>query len=326
MKNVSLGHSDLTVAQIGLGCMGMSEFYGPSDETQSIATLHRALELGVNLLDTADLYGNGRNERLLKKAIVDAGKREQVVIATKFTFVRDPETDASLGISGKPEYVKQACDRSLRRLGVDTIDLYYQHRVDPQTPIEDTVRAMADLVQAGKVRAIGLSEASAATIRRAHAIHPITALQTEYSLWTRDLEAEILPTCRELGITVVAYSPLGRGFLTGKITLLDELAPGDWRRSNPRFQGEAFEQNRRIVAGIEAIATVKSATPAQIALAWVLAQGKDMIPIPGTRHIQYLEENVLAAKITLSGDELARLNALPVPMGNRYVDMSLIGG
>jgi aryl-alcohol dehydrogenase-like predicted oxidoreductase len=240
--------------------------------------------------------------------------------------VRDPETDASLGISGKPDYVKQACDRSLQRLGVDTIDLYYQHRVDPQTPIEDTVGAMADLVQAGKVRAIGLSEASAATIRRAHAVHPITALQTEYSLWTRDLEAEILPTCRELGITVVAYSPLGRGFLTGKIGSLDELAPDDWRRSNPRFQGEAFAQNQRIVAEIEAIAAAKNATPAQIALAWVLAQGEDMIPIPGTRRLQYLEENVSAAEITLTDDELARLNALPVPVGSRYVDMSLIGG
>jgi aryl-alcohol dehydrogenase-like predicted oxidoreductase len=326
MKNVSLGHSGLTVAQIGLGCMGMSEFYGPSDETQSINTLHRALELGVNLLDSADLYGNGRNERLLKKAIVGAGKREQVVIATKFTFVRDPETDASLGISGKPEYVKQACDRSLQRLGVDTIDLYYQHRVDPQTPIEDTVGAMADLVRAGKVRAIGLSEASAATIRRAHAVHPITALQTEYSLWTRDLEAEIMPTCRELGITVVAYSPLGRGFLTGKIASLDELAPNDWRRNNPRFQGEAFKQNMRIVTEIENIATARGATPAQIALAWVLAQGEDVVPIPGTRHIRYLEENVASAEITLSDDELARLNALPVPVGNRYVDMSLIGG
>jgi aryl-alcohol dehydrogenase-like predicted oxidoreductase len=257
--------------------------------------------LGVTLLDSADLYGNGRNERLLKKAIVDTGKRGQVVLATKFTFVRDPNTDASLGISGKPEYVKQACDRSLQRLGIDTIDLYYQHRVDPQTPIEETVGAMADLVRAGKVHAIGLSEASAATIRRAHAVHPITALQTEYSLWTRDLNAEILPTCRE-------------------------LAPDDWRRSNPRFQGEAFEQNMRIVAEIEAIAAVKGATPAQVALAWVLAHGEDVVPIPGTRHIQYLEENVAAAAISLSDDELARLNAVPAPVGNRYVDMSLISG
>jgi aryl-alcohol dehydrogenase-like predicted oxidoreductase len=324
MKTVTLGR--WTVGQIGLGCMGMSEFYGPSDEAQSIATLHRALELGVTMLDTADLYGNGRNERLLKKAIVDTGKRDQVIIATKFTFVRDPETDEGLGISGKPDYVKQACDRSLQRLGIDTIDLYYQHRVDPQTPIEDTVGAMADLVRAGKVRAIGLSEASAATIRRAHAVHPITALQTEYSLWTRDLEAEILPTCRELGIAIVPYSPLGRGFLTGKINSLDELAPDDWRRSNPRFQGEAFEQNKRMVAEIEAIATAKGATPAQIALAWVLHQGNDMIPIPGTRRIQYLEENVGAAEIVLSSDELARLNTLPTPIGPRYVDMSLIQG
>lgn len=322
MKTVQLGQ--LTVSQLGLGCMGMSEFYGPSDEQQSIETLHRALELGVNFLDTADLYGNGHNERLLKKAIVDAGKREQVIIATKFTFVRDPETGASQGVSGKPDYVKAACERSLQRLGVDTIDLYYQHRVDPQTPIEDTVGAMADLVRAGKVRAIGLSEASAATIRRAHAVHPITALQTEYSIWTRELEADILPTCRELGIKLVAYSPLGRGFLTGKITSLDELAPDDWRRNNPRFQGEAFAQNMRIVAEIEAIAAEKGATPAQIALAWVLAQGEDIVPIPGTRRVKYLEENIAAAAISLTSRDLERLNALPVPVGQRYVDMSLI--
>ncbi len=324
MKTVQLGHSPLTVSQLGLGCMGMSEFYGPSDEQQSIATLHRALELGVNFLDTADLYGNGHNERLLKKGIVDAGKRDQTVIATKFTFVRDPETGAGLGISGKPDYVKAACDRSLQRLGVETIDLYYQHRVDPQTPIEDTVGAMADLVRAGKVRAIGLSEASAETIRRAHAVHPISALQTEYSLWTRELEADILPTCRELGITLVAYSPLGRGFLTGKITSLDELAPDDWRRSNPRFQGEALAQNMRIVAEIEALAAEKGVTPAQIALAWVLAQGDDMVPIPGTRRVQYLEENLAAASITLTSSDLDRLRVLPVPVGERYIDMSLI--
>ncbi|MBN1201047.1 MAG: aldo/keto reductase [Anaerolineae bacterium] len=326
MQTLHLGHSSLSVSRIGLGCMGMSEFYGPSDEARSIATLHRALELGVNFLDTADLYGNGHNERLLKKGIVDAGKRDQVVIATKFAFVRDPDTDAFLGVSGDPAYVRQACDRSLQRLGIDTIDLYYQHRVDPQTPIEDTVGALADLVQAGKVRAIGLSEAGAETIRRAHAVHPISALQTEYSLWTRDLEAGILPTCRELGITLVAYSPLGRGFLTGKIASLDDLAPGDWRLNNPRFQGEAFEQNMRIVTEIEALTAEKDVTPAQIALAWVLAQGDDIVPIPGTRRIKYLEENVAAASIPLSGDELARLNALPVPVGNRYPDMGLIGG
>ncbi|WP_119070592.1 aldo/keto reductase [Aggregatilinea lenta] len=326
MKTVSLGHSDLAVAQIGLGCMGMSEFYGPSDEAQSITTLHRALELGVTLFDTADLYGNGHNERLLKKGIVDAGKRDQVVIATKFGFVRDPDTGAGRGISGAPDYVKAACDRSLQRLGIDTIDLYYQHRVDPQTPVEETVGAMAELVQAGKVRAIGLSEAGAETIRRAHAVHPITALQTEYSLWSRDVEGEILNTCRELGITLVAYSPLGRGFLTGTIASLDGLAEDDWRRNNPRFQGEALEQNMRMIEEIEAIATGKDATPAQIALAWVLAQGDDIVPIPGTRRIKYLEENVAAASITLTENDLARLNALPIPTGTRYPDMRLIGG
>jgi aryl-alcohol dehydrogenase-like predicted oxidoreductase len=325
MKTVSLGHSALTVAQIGLGCMGMSEFYGPSDETESIATLHRALELGVTLLDTADLYGNGHNERLLKKGIVDAGKRDQVVIATKFGFVRDPETGAGRGVSGRPDYVKAACDRSLQRLGIDTIDLYYQHRVDPETPIEDTVGAMAELVQAGKVRAIGLSEAGAETIRRAHAVHPISALQTEYSLWSRDVEGEILSTCRELGITLVAYSPLGRGFLTGKIDSLDDLAPDDWRRNNPRFQGDALRQNMRMVEEIEALAAEKDATPAQIALAWVLAQGDDIVPIPGTRRIKYLEENVASAGIVLIADDLARLRALPIPEGSRYPDMRLIG-
>ncbi|HML24954.1 MAG TPA: aldo/keto reductase [Aggregatilinea sp.] len=325
MKTVSLGHSALTVTQIGLGCMGMSEFYGPSDETESIATLHRALELGVTLLDTADLYGNGHNERLLKKGIVDAGKRDQVVIATKFGFVRDPETGAGRGVSGRPDYVKAACDRSLQRLGIDTIDLYYQHRVDPETPIEDTVGAMAELVQAGKVRAIGLSEAGAETIRRAHAVHPITALQTEYSLWSRDVEGEILSTCRELGITLVAYSPLGRGFLTGKIDSLDDLAPDDWRRNNPRFQGNALRQNMRMVEEIEALAAEKDATPAQIALAWVLAQGDDIVPIPGTRRIKYLEENVASAGIVLIADDFARLRALPIPEGSRYPDMRLIG-
>ena len=325
MKTVLLGHSSLVISQLGLGCMGMSEFYGPSDEAQSIATLHRALELGVTLLDTADLYGNGHNERLLKKGIVHAGKRDQVVLATKFGFVRDPETGAGRGVSGKPDYVKAACDRSLERLGIDTIDLYYQHRVDPAAPIEETVGAMADLVQAGKVRAIGLSEASAETIRRAHAVHPVSALQTEYSLWSRDVEGEILSTCRELGITLVAYSPLGRGFLTGKIASLDGLAPDDWRRSNPRFQGEALQQNMRLVEEIEAIAAEKDATPAQFALAWILAQGDDIVPIPGTRRIKYLEENVAAASITLTKNDLNRLQALPTPEGNRYSDMRLIG-
>jgi aryl-alcohol dehydrogenase-like predicted oxidoreductase len=318
MKTVSLGRSDLRVGQIGLGCMGMSEFYGPSDEAESIRTLHHALEIGVNFLDTADLYGNGRNEHLLKKAIIDTGQRDQVIIATKFSFVRDPETDAFLGISGKPEYVKQACDRSLQRLGVDHIDLYYQHRVDPQTPIEDTVGAMAELVQAGKVRYLGLSEADADTIRRAQAIHPITALQSEYSLWTRDLQGDILNTCRELGIALVAYSPLGRGFLTGAIASFDDLAADDWRRNNPRFQQEAMEHNFALVNAIKEIAAAKEVTPAQVALAWLVAQGDDIVPIPGTRRIKYLEENVAATEVALSGEEEARLNALPAPMGTRY--------
>ncbi|MBI5960639.1 MAG: aldo/keto reductase [Chloroflexi bacterium] len=324
MKIVPLGRSDLRVSQIGLGCMGMSEFYGPSDEAESIRTLHHALEIGVNFLDTADLYGNGHNERLLKKGFIDTGKRDQVIIATKFAFMRDPETGAGLGISGKPDYVKQACDRSLQRLGVDHIDLYYQHRVDPQTPIEDTVGAMAELVQAGKVRFLGLSEASAETIRRAQAVHPITALQSEYSLWSRDIQGDILTTCRELGIALVAYSPLGRGFLTGTITSLDDLPAGDWRRNNPRFQDQAMAQNLALVEAAKRIAAAKNATPAQIALAWLVTQGNDIVPIPGTRRIKYLEENVGAADITLSAEEMARLNALSAPAGDRYTDMALI--
>lgn len=325
MKHVRLGGSDLHVAQIGLGCMGMSEFYGPSDEAESIATLHRALDLGVNFLDTSDLYGNGHNERLLKKALVDSGLRDRVIIATKFAFVRDPDTGEGRGINGRPEYVKKACDASLQRLGIDCIDLYYQHRVDPQTPIEDTVGAMADLVQAGKVRYLGLSEAGAATIRRAHAVHPITALQTEYSLWVRDVEADILPTCRELNIAFVAYSPLGRGFLTGKINSVDDLAADDFRRSVPLFQAQNWQTNRTIVEEVKAIAAEKGITPAQLALAWTLAQGEDVIPIPGTRRRKYLEENVAAADISLTADDLARLDRLARPLGARYADMRWIG-
>jgi len=325
VKHVRLGGSDLHVAQIGLGCMGMSEFYGPSDEAESIATLHRALDLGVNFLDTSDLYGNGHNERLLKKALVDSGLRDRVIIATKFAFVRDPDTGEGRGINGRPEYVKKACDASLQRLGIDCIDLYYQHRVDPQTPIEDTVGAMADLVQAGKVRYLGLSEAGAATIRRAHAVHPITALQTEYSLWVRDVEADILPTCRELNIAFVAYSPLGRGFLTGKINSVDDLAADDFRRSVPLFQAQNWQTNRTIVEEVKAIAAEKGITPAQLALAWTLAQGEDVIPIPGTRRRKYLEENVAAADISLTADDLARLDRLARPLGARYADMRWIG-
>jgi aryl-alcohol dehydrogenase-like predicted oxidoreductase len=305
--------------------MGMSEFYGPSDEAESIATLHRALDLGVNFLDTSDLYGNGHNERLLKKALVDSGLRDRVIIATKFAFVRDPDTGEGRGINGRPEYVKKACDASLQRLGIDCIDLYYQHRVDPQTPIEDTVGAMADLVQAGKVRYLGLSEAGAATIRRAHAVHPITALQTEYSLWIRDVEADILPTCRELNIAFVAYSPLGRGFLTGKINSVDDLAADDFRRSVPLFQAQNWQTNRTIVEEVKAIAAEKGITPAQLALAWTLAQGEDVIPIPGTRRRKYLEENVAAADISLTADDLARLDRLARPLGTRYADMRWIG-
>jgi aryl-alcohol dehydrogenase-like predicted oxidoreductase len=318
MKTVQLGQSELHVAQIGLGCMGMSEFYGPTDEAESIKVLHRALDLGQNFLDTADLYGNGRNEELLKKALVDAGRREEAVIATKFAIMRDRASGAILGVSGKPEYVRQACEASLQRLGVDHIDLYYQHRVDPATPIEETVGAMAELVQAGKVRTIGLSEASARTIRRAHAVHPITAVQTEFSLWTRDVEDAILPTCRELGITLVPYSPLGRGFLTGTIRNLANLADDDFRRIVPRFQGENLQANLRIVETLEALAGEKGATPAQIALAWVLAQGDDLVPIPGTKRLKYLEENIAAAGVVLTEDEVAALNALEQPAGTRY--------
>jgi aryl-alcohol dehydrogenase-like predicted oxidoreductase len=324
METAKLGSQGLEVSRQGLGCMGMSEFYGTSDEGEAIATVHRALELGVTLLDTADMYGVGANERLVGKAIAD--RRDRVVVATKFGNVRAPD-GTWIGRNGKPEYVHSACDASLERLGVDTIDLYYQHRVDPATPIEETVGAMKELVDAGKVRYLGLSEAAPQTIRRAHAVHPITALQTEYSLWTRDPEAEILPTVRELEIGFVAYSPLGRGFLSGRFRSRDDLAEGDFRRNNPRFQPGNFEQNLRLVERVEEIAAEKGITPSQLALAWVHAQGEDIVPIPGTKRRTYLEENVAAASIELTENELARLDEVFQPgvtAGDRYPDMSSV--
>jgi aryl-alcohol dehydrogenase-like predicted oxidoreductase len=303
--------------------MGMSEFYGEGDETESIATIHRALELGVNFFDTADMYGMGDNERLVGAAIAD--RRDDVVLATKFGVVRDPEDHRGRSINGRPEYVVRACDNSLRRLRVDHIDLYYQHRVDPDVPIEETVGAMASLIEQGKVRHLGLSEASVETIRRAHAVHPITALQSEYSLWTRDAEDEILPTLRELGIGLVAYSPLGRGFLTGRFQSPDDFPEGDFRRNNPRFQGENFYATVRLVERVKELAREHDCTPGQLALAWVLRQGEDVVPIPGTKRRRYLEENVDAAEIELSEEDLRLLDeAAPVgaTAGDRYPDMS----
>jgi aryl-alcohol dehydrogenase-like predicted oxidoreductase len=308
---------DLTVSALGLGCMGMSEFYGGRDEGEAIATLHRALDLGVTLLDTADAYGPLTNEELVGRAI--AGRRDDVVIATKFGLVRDPSNPAVRGICGRPEYVRSACEGSLKRLGVDHIDLYYQHRVDPETPIEETVGAMKELVDAGKVRHLGLSEAGADTLRRAQAVHPIAALQTEYSLWSRDPEDEILPTARELGIGFVAYSPLGRGFLTGAITSVEDLDADDYRRTSPRFEGENFQRNLDLVRVVEELAAAKGVTPAQLALAWVLAQGDDIVPIPGTKRRSYLEQNLGALEVTLGEDELRSIaDALPEPAGDRY--------
>jgi aryl-alcohol dehydrogenase-like predicted oxidoreductase len=323
MRKRTLGRSGLEVSAIGLGCMGMSEFYGDGDEAESIATIHRAIELGVTFLDTADIYGLGRNEELVGRAI--RGRRDQVVLATKFGNVRNAE-GRSIGINGRPDYVQAACEASLRRLGVDVIDLYYQHRVDPNTPIEDTVGAMADLIRQGKVRYLGLSEAAAETIRRAHAVHPIAALQTEYSLWSREPEAEILPTTRELGIGFVAYSPLGRGFLTGQIKRIEDLDADDWRRQTPRFQGENFQRNLDLVATIEAMARRKGCTPAQLALAWVLAQGGDIVPIPGTKRRRYLEENLGALDVSLTPAELREIDeALPpgVAVGDRYAEAGM---
>jgi len=323
MQKRKLGNSGLEVSAMGLGCMGMSEFYAPFDDNESIATVHRALDLGINFLDTADIYGMGRNEDLVGKAIT--GQRGKVFLATKFGNVRGQD-GAFLGVNGKPEYIRSACEASLKRLGVETIDLYYQHRVDPNTPIEDTVGAMAELVRQGKVRYLGLSEASPVTIRRAHKVHRITALQTEYSLWTRDVEKEILATCRELGIGFVAYSPLGRGFLSGRFKSRNDIIQGDYRSNHPRFQEGNLQRNVDFLHRIEEIAAQKKCTPAQLALAWVLAGGRDIVPIPGTKRRRYLEENVQALDILLSPGERKQLDeAAPIGVasGPRYPERAL---
>ncbi|WP_024277272.1 aldo/keto reductase [Xanthobacter sp. 126] len=323
MDHRSLGRSGLSVSAIGLGCMGMSEFYGPSDDEQSLATLAAALDLGINFFDTADMYGVGHNERLLGRFL--KGRRDQVILATKFGNVRGPNGER-LGVSGTPDYVRSACDASLERLGIDTIDLYYQHRVDPKTPIEETVGAMKGLVEAGKVRFLGLSECSVATLRKAHAVHPISAVQIEYSLWSRDPEEEMLAACRELGVAFVAYSPLGRSFLTGAVTSPDTLAADDFRRANPRFSGDALKANLTLVEALKDFAAAKGATSAQIALAWILNKQDNVIPIPGTRRQKYLEENVAATRIRLSLEEVATLDALFAPeavAGTRYPEAAM---
>ena len=320
METIALGTQGLEVSRQGLGCMGMSDFYGPGDDDESSATIHRALELGVTFFDTSDMYGPHTNEVLVGKAL--AGRRDEAVIATKFGIVRDPDDPSKRAINGRPEYVRQACDGSLTRLGVDHIDLYYQHRVDPDTPIEETVGAMAELVAQGKVRFLGLSEAAPDTVRRAHAVHPISALQTEYSVWSRDPELEILPTLRELGIGFVPYSPLGRGFLTGTMRSLDDLDESDFRRYQPRFQGDNLADNIAIVEVIDQLASAKGCTPGQVALAFVHAAGRDVAPIPGTKRRAYLEENVAALDVELTEEDLAVLDTVAPAKGDRYSDMS----
>ena len=323
MQQRRLGRQGPMVSALGLGCMGMSEFYGPADEGESIATIHRALDLGINFLDTADVYGPHTNERLVGQAIAD--RRDRVVLATKFGIVRGSDPQAR-GVNGRPEYVRASCEGSLKRLGVDHIDLYYQHRVDPTVPIEDTVGALAELVSQGKLRYIGLSEAAPATLRRAQAVHPITALQTEYSLWSRDPEDDVLPTCRALGIGFVAYSPLGRGFLTGRFKKFDDLPAGDFRRGSPRFQEANFQKNLDLVRKVEEIAREKRSTPAQLALAWLLARGEDIVPIPGTKQRARLEENAQAVGIALSKSDLARIDAVApkgVAAGARYAETGM---
>jgi aryl-alcohol dehydrogenase-like predicted oxidoreductase len=325
MQTRTLGRRGLVVSAMGLGCMGMSEFYGAADEREAIATIHRALDLGITLLDTADMYGPFTNERLVGRAIAD--RRDRAIVATKFGNERS-EDGAFLGVNGRPEYVRRACDASLQRLAIDQIDLYYQHRVDPTVPIEETVGAMAELVRTGKVRFLGLSEAAPDTIRRAHAVHPISALQTEYSLWTRDVEQDgVLDTVRDLGIGFVAYSPLGRGFLTGKFHKYEDLPEGDYRRTNPRFQGANFQKNLDLLSAIEEMARAKGITPSQLALAWVLAQGNDIVPIPGTKRVTYLEQNAAAIEVNLAAEDLRRIEeAFPsgATAGERYADMSTV--